>query len=81
GEVAGVLNNDVTVIVYYAPFEEIIEEEVPLAPPVEEEIIEEDIPLTDLPKTGGVSGIGFCMIGLAAIAAGTMLKRKEEDED
>ncbi|MBQ7087360.1 MAG: VWA domain-containing protein [Clostridia bacterium] len=80
GEVAGVLNNDVTVIVYYAPFEEIIEEEVPLAPP-EEEIIEEDIPLTDLPKTGGVSGIGFCMIGLAAIAAGTMLKRKEEDED
>ncbi len=81
GETSGILNGDVTVIVYYVPAEEIIEEEVPLAPPAEEEIIEEDIPLIDLPKTGGVSGLGFCMVGIAALAAGIMLKCKEEDEE
>ena len=46
-----------------------------------EEIIEEEIPLIDLPKTGGASGIGFCMIGVAALAAGFMLRSKEEDEE
>ena len=81
GETSGILNEDVTVIVYYAPAEEIIEEEVPLDPPAEEEIIEEEIPLIDLPKTGGASGIGFCMIGVAALAAGFMLRSKEEDEE
>ena len=31
--------------------------------------------------TGGASGIGFCMIGVAALAAGFMLRSKEEDEE
>ncbi|MBR4878549.1 MAG: hypothetical protein IKU13_01795, partial [Clostridia bacterium] len=67
------------------PEEELEEPPVPLAPsedPVEEEEIEEeDIPLIDLPKTGGVTGIGFCLTGLGAIAAGTMLKRKDDEEE
>ena len=73
------------------PEEEIIEDpEIPLAPAdpaegdeeIEEEIIEEEIPLIDLPKTGGITGIGFCVAGLGALAAGTMLKlKKEEDEE
>ena len=40
-----------------------------------------DVPAVDLPKTGGASGIGFCMIGVAALAAGFMLRSKEEDEE
>lgn len=56
-------------------------EPAPVLPPEEEEIIDEEVPLANLPKTGGVAGMGLGALGIAALFGGAALKSKKKEED
>ena len=57
--------------------EDITDPEPPLVDP---DIPDENIDNPDIPKTGGMTGAGFLMAGLAAVALGTSLKKKKGDK-